>query len=177
MEAASDWRGERALPDQRVEREVSILLEFPDERVAVRAAVLPAQAPRTCRAVLDHLPLEGVAQHAIYSGSEVYARWPETFVVERENGTARVIPGDVGYYFQPGGIDYGFPDDLCEICWFYDRDATPSMPSGHIQVNLFARMVGDTDPFFDVCRRMRIEGRKRIRIRRLETDASTGNAR
>lgn len=143
-----------------------IVLAFPDEGVTVEAALLEDQAPQTCEAVWRHLPLTGLARHAIYSGSEVYALWPQTFVVEPENGTGDVLPGDVAYYFQRGGLQYGFPDDLCELCWFYDRDAVPSMPGGPVQVNLFATMLGDPQSFFAVCRRMRLEGQKRFQVSR-----------
>jgi hypothetical protein len=141
-------------PDRR------IVLRFPDEGVSVEAVLLADQAPRTCDAVWEHLPSDGIAQHAIYSGSEVYSRLQHPFVTEPENLTSDVLPGDVAYYYQRGGLQYGFPDDLCEICWFYDRDAVPSMPGGPIQVNLFARLVGDLAAFFAVCRRMRLEGAK-----------------
>jgi hypothetical protein len=141
-----------------------IVLEFVDEGISIDAILLDDQAPKTGDAVWQQLPADGSAYHAIYSGSEVYFLFPETFVVPAENQTSDVLPADVAYYYQPGGRMYGFPDDLCEICFFYDRDAVPSMPSGPIQVNLFARMVGDTRPFFGACRRMRVEGKKRFRV-------------
>jgi hypothetical protein len=50
-----------------------------------------------------------------------------------------------------------------QICWFYDRDATPSMAEGPVDVNVFARL-DDADDLFAVCRRMRLEGAKRIEI-------------
>jgi hypothetical protein len=147
-----------------VSGERRILLTFPDEDVSVEAVLLEAQAPRTCAAILHRLPLDGFARHGIYSGSEVYITFADTFEVERENATSIVLPGDVAYYYQPGGRMYGWPDDLCEICFFYDRDAVPSMPGGPVQVNIFARMVGDVEPFFAVCRKMRVEGQKRFRV-------------
>lgn len=143
-----------------------IVLTFSEEDVSVEAILLEDQAPRTCAAVWEHLPSSGFAQHGIYSGSEVYALWERPFVLQPENKTSDVLPGDIAYYFQRGGVQYGFPDDLCEMCWFYDRDATPSMPGGPVQVNLFARMLGDPTPFFAVCRRMRLEGQKRFRVSR-----------
>ncbi|HEX8917764.1 MAG TPA: DUF3830 family protein [Chloroflexota bacterium] len=149
-----------------------IVLTFPDEDVSVEAVLLDDQAPRTCAAVWEHLPSSGFARHGIYSGSEVYALWERPFVVQPENQTSDVLPGDIAYYFQRGGLQYGFPDDLCEMCWFYDRDATPSMPGGPVQVNLFARVIGDPALFFAVCRRMRLEGHKRFRVLRF-TDAES----
>jgi hypothetical protein len=149
-----------------MERARSIVLTFPDEDVSVDAVLLDDQAPRTCDAVWAHLPSHSLAQHAIYSGSEIYALWERAFLLEPENRTSDVLPGDIAYYFQPGGLQYGFPDDLCEMCWFYDRDATPSMPGGAVQVNLFARMIGDPAPFFAVCRSMRLHGHKRFHVSR-----------
>jgi hypothetical protein len=143
-----------------------IVLSFPDEDVSVEAELLEEQAPRTCAAVWENLPSAGLAKHGIYSGSEVYLTFEQPVVVEPENTTSRVIPGDVAYYFQRGGLQYGWPDDLSEICWFYDRDAAPSMPGGEVQVNLFARMIGNPEPFFAVCRRMRVEGQKRVQVER-----------
>jgi hypothetical protein len=51
------------------------------------------------------------------------------------------------------------------VCWFYDLDATPSMPEGPIAVNVFARL-HDADDFVTVCRRMRLEGAKNLEITR-----------
>jgi hypothetical protein len=143
-----------------------IVLEFPEERVSVEAVLLEDDAPRTCEAIWEHLPSGNPARHGIYSGSETYAVWSSTFIVEPENRTSDVLPGDVGYYFLRGGVHHGFPDDFCEVCMFYDRDAVPSMPGGPVQVNLFARMIGDPHPFFEVCRKMRLEGQKAFRVSR-----------
>jgi hypothetical protein len=60
---------------------------------------------------------------------------------------------------------YGIDEDYSEVCWFYDHDATPSMPEGPIAVNVFARL-HDADAFFTLCRRMRLEGAKRLEIAR-----------
>jgi hypothetical protein len=109
-----------------------------------------------------------MARHAIYSGSEIYAVWPGRFIVAPENATSDVSPGDIAYYYAAGGDHYGFADDLCEVCLFYDADSSPRMAGGPIQVNLFARMVGDSEPFFAVCRRMRLEGQKRLRVHERE---------
>jgi hypothetical protein len=83
-----------------------------------------------------------------------------------------LMGGSYGHHFQPGGLQYGFPDDLAEIGWCYDGDAVPSMPGGPVQVNLFAGMIGDPTPFFAVCRRMRREGRKAFHVS--GTESATG---
>ena len=140
-----------------------IVVRFLDEGVAAAARLLWEQAPETCRAVLDALPAAGSARHGIYSGSEVYLVLPELLSPPRENATTIVAPGDVGFLTVEKGSGYGIEENYSEICWFYDLDATPSMPEGPIAVNVFARLY-DGDAFFAVCRRMRLEGAKNVEI-------------
>jgi Protein of unknown function (DUF3830) len=140
-----------------------IVIRFVDEGIAASARLLREQAPETCRAVVDALPAAGTAQHGIYSGSEVYLVLPMLLSPPREHATTIVGLGDVGFLTVEGGSGYGIEEDYSEICWFYDLDATPSMPEGPIAVNVFARL-HDADAFFAVCRRMRLEGAKRVEI-------------
>jgi hypothetical protein len=114
---------------------------------------------------LDALPAVGLARHGIYSGSEVYLVLPALLALPREHATTIVGPGDVGFLTVEKGSGYGIEEDYSEVCWFYDHDATPSMPEGPIAVNVFARLY-DADTFFAVCRRMRLEGAKRLEIAR-----------
>jgi hypothetical protein len=81
----------------------------------------------------------------------------------REHATTIVGAGDVGFLTVERGAGYGIEEDYSEICWFYDLDATPSMPEGPIAVNVFARL-HDAEVFFSLCRRMRLEGAKRLEI-------------
>jgi hypothetical protein len=140
-----------------------IVFRFVDEGVAAPARLLREQAPETCRAVLDALPASGTARHGIYSGSEVYLILPELFRPPREHATTIVGPGDVAFLTVEKGSGYGIDEAYSEICWFYDLDATPSMPEGPIAVDIFARLY-DADAFFAVCRAMRLEGAKKIEI-------------
>ena len=144
---------------------VRIVLTFVDEGVAAEAELLADQAPRTCAAVLAALPQATEAHHAIYSGSEVAFVLDRDLGIGKENATARVLPGDLAYTRFQGGEWYGFPDSFSELCWFYDRDAVPSMPDGPVPVNVFARFVDGFDAFAAVCRRMRREGVKRVEVR------------
>jgi hypothetical protein len=140
-----------------------IVFRFVDEGVAASARLLPEHAPETCRAVLDALPAAGPARHGIYSGSEVYLLLPALLRPPREHATTIVAPGDVGFLTVEKGSGYGIEESYSEVCWFYDLDATPSMPEGPIAVNVFARL-HDADAFYAVCRRMRLEGAKRLEI-------------
>ncbi len=140
-----------------------IVFRFPDEGVTASARLLREQAPETCSAVLGSLPVAGSARHGIYSGSEVYLVLPVLLAPPRERATTIVGPGDVGFLTVEKGSGYGIEEAYSEVCWFYDLDATPSMPEGPIAVNVFARL-HDADAFFAVCRRMRLEGAKTLEI-------------
>ena len=139
-----------------------IVFRFPDEGVGAAARLLD-EAPETCRAAVEALPVSGLARHGIYSGSEIYLVLPGLLTPPREHATTIVRPGDVGFLTVGKGSGYGIEESYSEICWFYDLDATPSMPEGPIAVNVFARLE-DADAFFAVCRRMRLEGAKRIEV-------------
>jgi hypothetical protein len=146
------------LPVQR-----ELVFRFPDEDVTASAQLLHEQAPETCEAVRSALPASGLARHGIYSGSEVYLILPEVLTVPREHATTIVGPGDVAFLTVERGSGYGIEESYSEVCWFYDLDATPSMPEGPIAVHVFARL-RDADAFFAVCRRMRLEGAKTLEI-------------
>jgi Protein of unknown function (DUF3830) len=140
-----------------------VVLRFLDENVAATGLLLHEQAPETCRAVCDALPVSGLARHGIYSGSEVYLILPTQLTVPREHATTIVGAGDVGFLTVEKGSGYGIDEGYSEVCWFYDLDASPSMPEGPIAVNVFARLQ-DADAFLAVCRRMRLEGAKSLEI-------------
>ena len=140
-----------------------LVFRFPDEGVAASARLLREEAPETCRAVLEALPAAGTARHGIYSGSEVYLVLPGLLRPPREHATTIVGPGDVAFLTVEKGSGYGIEEAYSEICWFYDLDATPSMPEGPVAVNVFARL-HDAEAFFAVCRRMRLEGAKPVEV-------------
>ena len=142
-----------------------VVFRFVDEGVAATARLLEEEAPETCSAVWDVLPVSGLGRHGIYSGSEVYLILPAQLTVPREHATTIVGAGDVGFLTVEMGSGYGIEEGYSEVCWFYDLDATPSMPEGPIAVNVFARL-HDADAFFAVCRRMRLEGATTVEIAR-----------
>ena len=139
-------------------------MTFVEEGVSAVAELLEKEAPRTCAAVLAALPQEREAHHATYSGSEVAYLLDRDLGLGKENATSRVIPGDVAYTRFEGGEMWGFPESFSELCWFYDRDAVPSMPDGPVPVNIFARIVEGFDEFAAACRGMRRTGVKLVRV-------------
>jgi hypothetical protein len=151
-----------------------IRLTFTAERVSAIAEMLEEEAPSTCEAIWNALPVHGESHHAIYSGSEVVLILPEMVRVEPENATAYVSTGDVGYtYFLPGS-SATVETQFSEICWFYHWDARPSMWEGPAPVSIFARITDGADPFYAVCRRMRREGVKPLAIERVEESNDDG---
>ena len=142
-----------------------IVLDFVEEGVVATAELLEDLAPKTCAGVVAALPVSGEAQHAVYSGSEIALILDRDLAIGQENATTAVIPGDVAFTRFEGGLYYGLPASFSELCWFYDRDAVPSMPDGPVPVNVFARIVEGFDDFAAVCRRMRREGVKRFAVR------------
>ncbi len=148
-----------------------IRIEFPNRGVQADIELLERQAPRICEFVWASLPQEGSAHHAVYSGSEIAFIIEPKFLDRLENTTSRVLAGDVGYWYLPGGVMYGEPDDISEFMWFYDRDAEPRMTTGPVQVAIFGRMMGDASEFFAACRAMRRAGQELCRVTRIDGDA------
>lgn len=142
-----------------------ISITFVDEGVTAIAELLEEQAPRTIAAVLSALPQAGEAHHATYSGSEVAFILDRDLGLGMENATSKVLPRDLAYTRFEGGVMYGFPTSFSELCWFYDRDAVPSMPDGPVPVNIFATFTEGFEEFAAVCRRMRREGVKKIEVK------------
>ena len=141
-----------------------IVVTFVEAGVSAVAELLEDQAPTTCAAVLAALPQEGEAHHATYSGSEIAFILDRDLGVGQENATSKVLPGDLAYTRFEGGPLWGFPDTFSELCWFYDRDAVPSMPDGPVPVNIFGRFVDGFPEFAACCRDMRRTGVKVVRV-------------
>jgi len=148
-----------------------IRITFVNEGISGVADLLEEAAPETCAALWEALPAAGPAHHACYSGSECVLRLPELLKLAPENATADVAPGDVCFTWFARGATYGVEEDFAEICWFYDRDAVPSMPEGPVPVSRFARLREGSEAFYAVCRRMRREGVKPLRVERVEPTA------
>lgn len=141
-----------------------IEIRYVDDNVAARAVLLEKEMPRTCKELTRHLPIEGLATHARYSGSEVATLIPKHIKIEREKATCAVLPGEIAYIWLNRDDHYGLDDDVSEICWFYDRDSRPQMWEGPTLVNIFARIEGDASEFYKACADTRVTGRKRVRI-------------
>jgi len=89
-----------------------IVFRFPEEGIAAPARLLgEREAPATCRAVMETLPVAGLARHGIYSGSEIYLVLPGLLSPPREHATTIVRPGDVGFLTVQKGSGYGIDEE------------------------------------------------------------------
>jgi len=145
-----------------------IELEFVDLKIKARARLLEEEMPRTCHELLKNLPLESLATHARYSGSEVAMLLSTDIKIGREKATSAVQTGDVAYVWLNQDDHYGLDDDVSEICWFYDKDSTPTMAEGPVRVNVFARIEGDSEAFYKASADTRITGVRNVRISLIE---------
>ena len=141
-----------------------IEMRYVEDNVAVRARLLEEEMPRTCMELIRRLPLEARSIHARYSGSEVAMLISTDIKSGREKATCAVLPGEIAYVWLNRDDHYGLDDNVSEICWFYDRDASPRMWEGPIAVNIFARIEGDATAFYQACADTRLKGPKTMRI-------------
>ena len=138
---------------------------FKEQNIIARARILEKEMPKTSKVIIENLPFETVATHARYSGSEVAMLLSTDMKIGREKATCSVETGDVAYVWLNRDDHYGLDDDVSEICWFYNKDSTPTMAEGPVLVNIFARFEGDNlNKFYTASADTRITGQKIVRI-------------
>jgi hypothetical protein len=142
-------------------RYMSITLER--RGVSCVAELVDKDAPRTCEAVWQALPLGGDAYHAKYARNEVYTM-VERFAAEEvglENPTVTPIPGDVCYFSFPGGmLDRRFKEEkgidalpgVVDLAIFYGRNnLLLNGDVGWVPGNVYASIVEGLDQMAEAC--------------------------
>lgn len=124
------------------------------------ARLLDEQAPRTCAAVWDALPLGADVYHAKYARNEIYTFVPTFAEVSpgRENTTITPIPGDVVYFpfqqWEMANAAYGYDagsaqrsaEHIIDLAVFYERNNLLLNPDvGFVPGNVFATIVRGLD--------------------------------
>src|SRR5207249_11191516 len=129
--------------------------------VSCVARLLDEEAPHTCKAVWESLPLGGDAYHAKYARNEVYTLVPR-FAAEEpgiENPTVTPIPGDVMYFsFEPwqlpaGSHGYGEQHGpTVDLAIFYGRNnLLLNGDVGWVVGNVYATIVEGLDQMAVAC--------------------------
>jgi len=117
------------------------------------AAMLEEQAPKTCKAVLNLLPLEGELFHATWSGDMLFFKCHEIPAkLEPENQTIYPSRGDVG-----------LNSNLKELQIVYGQ-AQLRARFGPAPDNLFARITENLKALEEIGKRIHREGAKRITV-------------
>lgn len=149
-------------------RHVKITLE--KRGVSCIARLLDEEAPRTCEAVWNALPLAGDAFHAKYARNEVYAMVPR-FAPEPvgpENTTVTPIPGDVMYFdFAAGVLDRAYRENVgieglpgvVDLAIFYGRNnLLLNADIGWVVGNVWATIVEGLDEMAPACNDVWLNG-------------------
>lgn len=136
---------------------------------SVVAEMLEVEAPALCNYIWGLLPIETKAVHGMYSGAEVFQLIENPKPVAQENRTALPLPGEILYFFDPGGNVTNMAREVGEICLVYGRGVSLKGPEGvPTCASLFARIPGDWKydwtEFMRACRRCRWEGPQVLRI-------------
>lgn len=143
-----------------VARYMSITLEKRD--VSCVARLLDEDAPRTCDAVWEALPLSNEVWHAKYASNEIYCMVPPLGSDPGlENPTLTPIPGDVCYFSFPAGqflrsfresrqIEH--LDTVVDMAVFYGRNNFLWDPSvGPVPGNVYATIEDGFAEFAAAC--------------------------
>jgi hypothetical protein len=146
-------------------------LTFVGTGESIQADMLDDEAPGICDLIWDMLPIEQPAIHGRYSGAEIFTLLDNPQDVPPENSVHLPLPGEIFYFFDPGGTNATGRTPQGEICVVYDRGVALRGPEGlPTFCSLFARIPGDwkTDwrDFAAACARVRRDGPQRLRLDR-----------
>lgn len=140
---------------------------------SVEAEMLDDEAPAVCDFVWSLLPLEAPLVHGKYSGAEVFVLLEDPQEVPPQNLVHLPVPGELFYFFDPGGANTSGTDPQAEICIVYDRGVSLRGPDGlPTFCSLFARIPGDWKydwtSFAAACALVRRGSAQRLRIERVQ---------
>jgi hypothetical protein len=114
-------------------------------------------APKTCKALLESLPLEGDATHAAWSGENLFVMW------DQANVKAKFEPENQTIYGSNGELLWDIGAKIYELYIAYGQ-AQYRWKTGNLVPNLFGRIIGNTKPLQQIGKRIQKEGAKKIRI-------------
>lgn len=120
------------------------------------------KSPKTCAAVVGHLPVENQVWHAKYANNEIYTLTPpfddppppEWACVYPGAGDLLYIPIPAGAFLPPGAPPLDVSKGLVDYGYFYERGNTlMSGPAGPVPGTIFATAINmdDVDAFARSC--------------------------
>jgi Protein of unknown function (DUF3830) len=151
-------------------------IDFPHERVLVRARLLEDLAPRTCAAIwrLAARAPQLLGVHAAFTGRELSVRVPANLASQvdgldalpPENQTLFPIPGDLIWSQLPPYTWTGVAEPLYDLGIFYGRDSRLLLPVGWLPGTRFAEVLPDDLPALaQLAARSQVEGAKPLILR------------
>jgi Protein of unknown function (DUF3830) len=149
-----------------------VRLSFPATGESAIAQLMDEEAPGVCQQIWEWLPVEHKAIHGQVSGPEVFVLLNDPKPLPAEQMVQLPLPGEILYFFDPGGSVISGRQASAEICVVYDRGTVLRGPEGvPTYASLFARIPGDWKHdwvfFAQACRRVRLEGPQLLRIERV----------
>ena len=146
-----------------------LLISIPSENFKTTATLLEDEAPKTCKGIIQVLPIEGNIMHAMMSGNEtlIELQGPSKVKLEPENWIFSYVPGDICYWHSFWGDGKYLKDirDNAEITFIYGRHArVRDLAQRETGANLFARFDSKLDEFAKISKKTRVEGVKHITI-------------
>jgi hypothetical protein len=157
-------------------RRVELMLK--QKQVRAVATFLEDEAPRTCAALWEMLPIEGETFHAKWAGRELYTLvHPPEASPGPENATIMPIPGDLLWFdVSPDSIDIPInmrkanPRGFVDVAVFYGRNSFLLSPQGFMPGNLFATITEGFPEYAKACGELFREGviHERFIVRRLD---------
>lgn len=150
-----------------------ITITLDRRQVTCRARLLDDDAPRTCAAVWDALPVTAPAFHGKYARNEVYALATDWSAAEPgpENTTITPIPRDVCWFSfgadQLGNAAYGYEDQdrhraaarVVDLAIFYGRNnLLINGDQGWVPGNVFAEITDGYEEIVAACHSVWMDG-------------------
>jgi len=130
----------------------TLQIEF--EGLTLTGELLDANAPETCRAIWDALPLQGQVTNTVWSGNLLGLRVTVPKPPREENVSVLQFPGDI--LLLPGGNGLGFVYGPAQT-----RGLEGPQPAPRV-----GRLLGDLDAFVKIAKRVEWDGAKSMRVTR-----------
>jgi hypothetical protein len=144
---------------------------FPHNGVCADVHLLLQQAPRTCEAIWNCLPIRTTIIHAMMTGRDALIELPpenqrfDPRSLPLENGTITPTAGDVCWFYLPQNMMRGFQDESWEVTFIYGPDARFLTTVGWMAGSVFGRIDPDHLPAFAAeCAELRRTGAKAVEI-------------